>query len=158
VDNLGLFLHCFSRGHEAIRVEVLHILSDIFMTHGMGILTEETVKPESIISIWTKAIRSEDEPEVAAAAAESLAKLMLASIVTDDDILKTLVETYFLPQTSQNDPLKQALSYFFPVYCHSVPENQYRMARVRVSDTCLTIDCCACDPCTAPSGGGSRGR
>jgi condensin complex subunit 3 len=130
VDNLGLFLHCFSRGHEAIRVEVLHILSDIFMTHGMSILTDETVKPESITSIWTKAIKSEDEPEVAAAAGESLAKLMLANVVTEDEILKVLVETYFNPVSSQNDPLKQALSYFFPVYCHSVPENQYCMARV----------------------------
>ena len=130
MDNLGLFLHCFSRGHESIRVEVLHILSDIFMTHGMGILTDETVKPESIISVWTKAIRSEDQPEVAAAAAESLAKLMLANVLTEDDILTVLVETYFHPVSAQNDPLKQALSYFFPVYCHSVPENQYCMARV----------------------------
>jgi condensin complex subunit 3 len=102
------------------------------MTHGMSILTDETVKPESIISIWTKAIKSEDEPEVAAAAAESLSKLMLANVVTDDDILKVLVETYFLPATAQNDALKQALSYFFPVYCHSVPENQVRMARVEI--------------------------
>jgi len=124
----------------------------------MGILTEETVKPEAVISIWTKAIRSEDEPEVAAAATESLAKLMLASIVTEDDILKSLVETYFLPQTSQNDPLKQALSYFFPVYCHSVPDNQYRMARVRTSEARLTLDCRSCDSCTAPGGRGSRGR
>jgi condensin complex subunit 3 len=131
VDNLGLFLHCFSRGHEAIRVEVLHILSDIFMTHGMGILTNESVKPESIMSVWTKALKSEDEPEVAAAAAESLAKLMLTNILTQDDILRALVETYFNPASAQNELLKQALSYFFPVYCHSVPENQYCMARVR---------------------------
>jgi condensin complex subunit 3 len=105
------------------------------MTHGMGILTDETIKQESIISVWTKAIRSEDEPEVAAAAAESLAKLMLASVVTEDEILNVLVETYFNPTSAQNDALKQALSYFFPVYCHSVPENQYRMARVCRSQT-----------------------
>lgn len=100
------------------------------MVHGMQFLSDETVKPESITSIWTKAIKSEDEPEVAAAAAESLAKLMLASILTDDEILKVLVETYFHPNSAQNEPLKQALSYFFPVFCHSVPENQYCMARV----------------------------
>src|SRR5436190_23075140 len=100
------------------------------MTHGMGILTDDTVKPESVISIWTKAIRSEDELEVAAGAAESLAKLMLANVVTDDEILKVLVETYFLSASAQNDPLRQALRYFLPVYCHSVSENQYSMARV----------------------------
>lgn len=115
------------------------------MTHGMGILTDDTVKPESIISIWTKAIESEDEPEVAAAAAESLAKLMLANVLTEDEILKVLVETYFNPATSQNDPLKQALSYFFPVYCHSVPENQYSMARVPSHYVRTDVDCCVCD-------------
>jgi len=108
------------------------------MVHGMGILNDETVKPEQIISIWTKALKSEDEPEVAAAAAESLAKLMLASVVTEDELLKVLVEAYFNPLSAQNEPLKQALSYFFPVYCHSVPENQYRMARVHPSETILT--------------------
>ena len=137
MDNLGLFMHCFSRGHESIRVEVLHILSDILMVHGMSILTEETVKPEAVISIWLKAIRSEDEPEVASASAESLAKLMLANVVEEDDVLKALVETYFNPCSAQNDPLKQALSYFFPVYCHSVPENQCRMARVGESGNAI---------------------
>jgi len=141
IDNMGLFLHCFSRGHETLKVEVLHILSDIFMVHGMGFLSEETVKPESIISTWTKALKSEDEPEVAAAAAESLAKLMLASVVTEDEVLKVLVETYFDPSSAENNPLKQALSYFFPVYCHSVPENQYRMANVQASVTPLTLGC-----------------
>ena len=126
------------------------------MTHGMSILTDGTVKAESIISIWTKAVNSEDEPEAAAAAAESLAKLMLASVVTDDEILKLLVETYFNPQSSQNDPLKQALSYFFPVYCHSVPENQYCMARVSPWKLPgLIIDCCWRYPHALESCGGS---
>ena len=100
------------------------------MTHGLGILTSETIKSESITSIWQKALKDADEPEVAAAAAESLAKLMLANVVTDEEILKCLVETYFNPASGRNDPLKQALSYFFPVYCHSVPKNQQNMARV----------------------------
>lgn len=124
------------------------------MTHGMGILTDDTVKPESIISIWTKAIKSEDEPEVAAAAAESLAKLMLAGVVTEDEILKVLVETYFDPVASQNEPLKQALSYFFPVFCHSVPDNQYCMARVCLSFVRLITDCGASHPLTSTCCGG----
>jgi condensin complex subunit 3 len=123
-------MHCFTRGHEAIKIEVLHILSDILMVHGISILTDETVKPEAFISIFLKAIKSEDEPEVASTSAESLAKLMLANILEEDEILKTLVETYFNPSSAQNEPLKQGLSYFFTVYCHSVPENQARMARV----------------------------
>jgi len=146
---MGLFLHCFSRGHETLKVEVLHILSDIFMVHGMNILSEETAKPESILSVWTKALKSEDEPEVAAAAAESLAKLMLASVVTEDAMLEVLVETYFDPSSAENNLLKQALSYFFPVYCHSMPENQYRMANVHRSPIRLILGCCVGYPCDA---------
>lgn len=100
------------------------------MTHGLSILNPETIKPEAITSLWQKALKDADEPEVAAAAAESLAKLMLANVITDEEILKVLVETYFNPASATNDPLKQALSYFFPVYCHSVPENQVNMAKV----------------------------
>lgn len=155
---MSLFLHCFSRGHESLKVEVLHILSDILMAHGIDILSEETIKPESIMSMWTKALKSEDEHEVAAAAAESLAKLMLASVLTEDEMLKELVETYFNPSSAENNPLKQALSYFFPVYCHSVPENQYRMARVTPVDVpWLIIGCRLGNSFHAPCGGGFRG-
>ena len=128
------------------------------MTHGMGILTDDTVKPETLISMWTKVIKSEDEPDVAAAAAESLAKLMLAGVVTEDEILKVLVETYFDPVASQNEPLKQALSYFFPVFCHSVPENQYCMARVCIPFILLITDRGAGDPLAFTSCRRFRGR
>ena len=46
-------------------------------------------------------------------------------------MLKALVIAYFDPMTSENQTLRQTLSYFFPVYCHSRPENQSRMQAVR---------------------------
>jgi len=45
-------------------------------------------------------------------------------------ILRSLVVAYFSPDTVQNQPLRQCLSYFFPVYCYSSPLNQRAMQRV----------------------------
>lgn len=54
---------------------------------------------------------------------------MLAQVIQDDELLKFLVVAYFDPGTVDNHALRQILTYFFPVYCHSRPANQARMAR-----------------------------
>lgn len=45
-------------------------------------------------------------------------------------ILSRLVLLYFASETADNPELRQCLSYFFPVYCYSNPENQRRLASV----------------------------
>ncbi len=57
---------------------------------------------------------------------------MLRGIFTDEDLLKALVIAYFDPDTAGNLALRQALSYFLPVYCHSRIENLTRMTGVAV--------------------------
>lgn len=46
-------------------------------------------------------------------------------------ILSRLVLLYFASETADNPELRQCLSYFFPVYCYSNPQNQRRIASVR---------------------------
>lgn len=57
---------------------------------------------------------------------------MLGGIITDEDVLKSLVVAYFDPDTANNLAVKQALTYFLPVYCHSRRENQERMQKIAV--------------------------
>ena len=59
-----------------------------------------------------------------------MSKLMLGQLITDTDLLKQLVITFFDPETAANAQLRQGLSYFLPVYCHSRPENAERMVQV----------------------------
>ena len=47
-------------------------------------------------------------------------------------MLKQLVIAYFDPDTAGNAHLRQSLSYFLPVYCHSRAENAHRMAKISV--------------------------
>lgn len=55
---------------------------------------------------------------------------MLTSVVTDSDLLKQAVLCYFDPATKDNAAVRQALSYFLPVYCHSKRENMECLASV----------------------------
>lgn len=55
---------------------------------------------------------------------------MLTSVIQDEDLIKQLVLCYFEPATNENAGVRQALSYFLPVYCYSRRENMERMARV----------------------------
>jgi condensin complex subunit 3 len=55
---------------------------------------------------------------------------MLSQLITDPDLLKGLVIAFFDPETSNNASLRQALTYFLPVYCHSRAANAERMATI----------------------------
>lgn len=55
---------------------------------------------------------------------------MLSQLITDTDLLKVLVVAFFDPETSSNASLRQTLSYFLPVYCHSRATNAERMANI----------------------------
>ncbi|KAI9886999.1 MAG: hypothetical protein M1823_001215 [Watsoniomyces obsoletus] len=160
-ENLTLFLHCFNKGHSALQIYALHILSDILITHGSSILDSQgggdhqQQQPgpnhKAIYKVFTKALKqpfhtntttgspSSDygsdltkQREVQSASCTALCKLMLRGIFTDEDLLKALVIAYFDPDTAGNLTLRQALSYFLPVYCHSRIENLQRMVVVAV--------------------------
>jgi hypothetical protein len=46
-------------------------------------------------------------------------------------VLSQFVKLFLLPETADNQPLRQCLSYFLPVYCFSSSVNQRRMQKVR---------------------------
>lgn len=58
---------------------------------------------------------------------------MLTNTLQDPDLLKILVVAFFDPATRDNAAMRQALSYFLPVYCHSRHENQERMGGIAVA-------------------------
>ena len=93
-------------------------------------MTADAVLQKSILKIFAKGMKAEHTPDVQAAATIVLCKLMLTSVIQDEDLLKQIVICYFDPATKDNAGIRQALSYFLPVYCHSRRENMERMASV----------------------------
>ncbi|KAI9889190.1 MAG: hypothetical protein M1814_005706 [Vezdaea aestivalis] len=140
-ENLTLFQHIFTKGHDALQVSAIHVLSDTFLSHGPSLFHPSSTVPASpapdfskpFTKLFTKALKAEDKPSVQAAASTAIAKLMLSNVVQDDDLLKTLVVAYFDPGTLDNLALRQSLTYFLPVYCYSRAEHQARMRRVAVA-------------------------
>jgi condensin complex subunit 3 len=140
-ENLVLFLHCFNKGHDALQDVALQIMTDIFLTHptllspathvdadgDVEMESKSLIKP--IHKMYSKGLRSAD-PTVQTTDCTALAKLMLASTIQDPDLLKQMVLAYFDPETQGNPSLRQALTYFLPVYCHSRRQNAILLARV----------------------------
>lgn len=133
---MNLFLHCYSRGNPTLKTTCLQIITDIFVVHPT-LLASRVIEGEEqpsdllapVIKTFKASLKSED-PEVQAMGALALSKAMLSHLITDNDLLKQLVVTYFDPDSASNAQLRQSLSYFFPVYCHSRADNALRMAEI----------------------------
>ena len=130
-ENLTLFMHFFSKGHAALQITALHILTDILNVHGAQLLTANP----TLLKVYIRALKSGTKaPEVQAAATLATSKLLLGRIVTDPEasaeLLKTLIVAYFEPSTASNQSVRQALNYFLPVFCYSRRENQELMGSI----------------------------
>ncbi|KAL2123969.1 hypothetical protein VTJ04DRAFT_334 [Mycothermus thermophilus] len=130
-ENLTLFMHFFAKGHTALQITALHILTDILNVHGAQLLSSNP----SLLKVYVKALRSgAKHPEVQAVATVAVSKLLLGRVVSDRDVsaelLKTLVVAYFEPASAGNQSVRQALNYFLPVFCYSRAENQDLMRSV----------------------------
>ncbi|KAK4232120.1 nuclear condensing complex subunits, C-term domain-containing protein [Podospora fimiseda] len=130
-ENLTLFMHFFSKGHTALQITALQILTDILNVHGAQLLAANP----TLLKVYIKALRSgAKHPEVQAAAVVAVSKLLLGRVVSDHEfsaeLLKTLVIAYFEPASADNQSVRQALNYFLPVFCYSRTENQDLMRSV----------------------------
>ena len=124
-ENLTLFMHFFQKGHTALQITALHLLTDILNVHGAQLLSSNP----TLLKVYIKALRSgAKHPEVQAAATVAASKLLLGRVVSDHEVsaelLKTLVVAYFEPASADNQSVRQALNYFLPVFCYSRAENQ----------------------------------
>jgi len=95
-----------------------------------GLAENPLIKP--VHKMYSKALRSSDNT-VQSTGCVALSKLMLASAIRDQDLLKQLVLAYFDPETQNNPSLRQALTYFLPVYCHSRRKNAESLAKIAVA-------------------------
>lgn len=130
-ENLGLFIHFFNKGHAALQITSLHILTDILNVHGAHLFSSTP----ALLKVYVKAVKSGSKaPEVQAAAIIAASKLLLGRVVTDEEscqeLLKTLVVAYFDPSSASNQTVRQALNYFLPVFCYSRPANQDLMRSI----------------------------
>ncbi|KAL4782785.1 nuclear condensing complex subunit [Aspergillus varians] len=158
-ENMTLFIHCYSKGHEPLQVTAIHILCDMLTSHPT-LLTpvtqadKETVAPPAfqkpLLKVFARALKPSSPSTVQTAAATALSKLMLTGCFTPsapnipqaiqefnqnaiETLLQSLVVSFFHPRTRENPALRQSLAYFFPVFCHSRPDNTQHMRKITVT-------------------------
>ncbi|ODH51132.1 hypothetical protein GX48_02744 [Paracoccidioides brasiliensis] len=158
-ENMSLFIYCYTKGHEALQETTIRILSDILTTHhsillpvpspneANSVVTPPFQKP--LLKVFAKSLKTNSPPIVQTAAVTALAKLLLTGALSPsgpnvpssikelnensiDTLLQALVISFFHPRTRDNPALRQALSYFLPVYCHSRLTNAQHMRKISV--------------------------
>jgi condensin complex subunit 3 len=148
LSNLDLFFHCFTKGHDALKEIVIQVLTDTIITHPQLLAppavdpeaTEQDAepKPNPLIRPITKMILkafNSDNKRISLIACTAASKLLLLGILPPAptaEILKAFTLTYFDPETAVNPALRQSLSYFLPVFCHSKLKNAQLMAQIAV--------------------------
>jgi condensin complex subunit 3 len=148
LSNLDLFFHCFTKGHDALKEIVIQVLTDTIITHPQLLAppavdpeaTEQDAepKPNQLIRPITKMILkafNSDNKRISLIACTAASKLLLLGILPPAptaEILKAFTLAYFDPETAVNPALRQSLSYFLPVFCHSKLKNAQLMAQVAV--------------------------
>ncbi|KAG9299295.1 hypothetical protein G9A89_013943 [Geosiphon pyriformis] len=131
-ENLVLFIHCAKHGHDTLKAKSLMVIFDILMTFGYNDFISITGQLEQIRNLFDSSLNSENA-EVQSIVVEGLAKLMLSKVFCDKEVLQKLVVRYFESDTVENLRLRQCLSYFLPVYCHSSAESQRVMGEIFAS-------------------------
>ncbi|KAI4937600.1 hypothetical protein J4E85_000035 [Alternaria conjuncta] len=147
-NNLDLFFHCFMKGHDALKEIVIQVLTDVIITHPQ-LLTPTIPDPDAstedaepitnprirpVTKILLKAFSS-DNKRIGLISCTAASKLLLLGILpplSTTEVLKAFTLTYFDPETASNPALRQALSYFLPVYCHSKLKNAKLMGEIAV--------------------------
>ncbi|KAG9310046.1 hypothetical protein JVU11DRAFT_10089 [Chiua virens] len=103
------------------------------MVHEGDFLGRGAVAGERVIEFLLHVLNGEESEKVQALLCIGLSKLVLAGMVSDDRVLKSLVVAYLSPDTAPNQELRQCLAYFFPVYCYSSSANQHQMRQIAVT-------------------------
>ncbi|KAH9922432.1 nuclear condensing complex subunit [Fomitopsis serialis] len=130
IARVGVFSRQVQAAPEVLKTSVLHIVFDILMVHEGDFLGPGSTNGDRIVTFLLHLLETEENEKIQALLCMGIAKLMLAGMITDQRVLKSLVLVYVSPETIDNQELRQCLAYFFPVYCYSSPQNQRRMQQI----------------------------
>ncbi|WFD43046.1 chromosome condensation complex Condensin, subunit G [Malassezia psittaci] len=147
LDTFPLLLDQIQRASGTIQQRCVQCLFDLVVVHGFSTLCRRSAEvaaqsefdgdldqgmqfAQQQMLTFLLSLLEHDEQDVQTAACEGIAKLLLMGMLQDDDVLKSLILIYFSPDTSANQPLRQCLSYFLPLFCSSHARHQRMVQRV----------------------------
>ncbi|OWB75857.1 hypothetical protein B5S32_g4 [[Candida] boidinii] len=141
INSMFLYGVCVSKGEDSLKITALQVICDLLSIHGTSILESDTpnsVDSLAIAKLYYRTLRDDSKKDVQAASGESLYKLFLSDILSEDELFESTLLAYFNPSINNNEKLKQCLSFCIPVYSFSHVSHQDRVSRV-VCDTLVRL-------------------
>ncbi|GME75722.1 unnamed protein product [[Candida] boidinii] len=141
INSMFLYGVCVSKGEDSLKITALQVICDLLSIHGTSILESDTpnsVDSLAIAKLYYRTLRDDTKKDVQAASGESLYKLFLSDILSEDELFESTLLAYFNPSINNNEKLKQCLSFCIPVYSFSHVSHQDRVSRV-VCDTLVRL-------------------
>ncbi|KAF8548053.1 hypothetical protein OG21DRAFT_814500 [Imleria badia] len=102
LNSFQLFLSQVQSSPEILKIRVLHIVFDMLMVHEGDFLGKGGIGSERIVEFLLHVLNGEDAEKVQALLCVGLAKLVLAGMISDERVLKSLVVAYLSPDTAEN--------------------------------------------------------
>ncbi|KAI0233951.1 chromosome condensation complex Condensin, subunit G [Massospora cicadina] len=129
-NNFQHFMHTCKDEEPDTRLASLKIALDLCAIYGVA-PSPFTTSTAKLYDFFKSILRS-DDMEFLAVAAQGIAKLYLAGVMDDFEMLGRLIQLYFIPATADNLKLRQGLHYFLEVYAYFSPNNQAVIAKAFV--------------------------
>ncbi|KAF8797851.1 hypothetical protein BYT27DRAFT_7123670 [Phlegmacium glaucopus] len=130
IKSIPLFMSQISTSPISIKTILVEALFDIFMKHDADMFRNHDNNIEALTRFLMGHIKGEQDPKVKALLCKGTAKLVLAGMITDVDVIKNLIKAYLDPLTADNQELRQCLAFFLQMYSYSSPANQKRMCEI----------------------------
>ncbi|KAF6764231.1 nuclear condensing complex subunit [Ephemerocybe angulata] len=122
-----LFMGQIENAPAELKVQVLKVTLDLLIMYDQEFFKKSEAIATQITNFLVQTLQNEEIPAAQAVLCTGICKLVLAGIINDPNVLVTLALLYISPGTSDNQELRQCLSYFFPVYSYASAANQCRV-------------------------------
>ncbi|TIB76916.1 hypothetical protein E3Q23_01567 [Wallemia mellicola] len=130
IGSFQMFMNQAETAPEPLNIQSLKVVIDLLMTHDVSHFAEKGGLGLEYICHFLLRSLDGHSPEYQAVSCEGVSKLMLSGMINDASLLRGLLYVYFSPEVADNQPLRQCLSYFFPVFAFSSKRNQARLAEI----------------------------
>ncbi|EAU89337.2 hypothetical protein CC1G_03602 [Coprinopsis cinerea okayama7 len=112
---------------HSVRMIILQAIFDLVLRYGAKVIPPERkeITLDDIGKTLVEQVsRQSDHPETLAVVCQGLAKLILPGVIQDPSAVSELFRMLILPETADNQPLRQGLQYFFQMYSFSKKGHQ----------------------------------
>ncbi|KAI0764062.1 nuclear condensing complex subunit [Irpex lacteus] len=130
LQSFGLFCSQVQHVPGSLKPKILQIVLDLLLMHSGVFFQRSKETTDQILSFLLQTFEDDEALDVRAVICVGLSKLMLNGIIGDERVLTALVLAFVSPANSDNQQLRQCLSFFIPAYCYSSYANQLRMQSI----------------------------